>query len=320
MKTTKILLIIAILFSNTLFAQVTEAVEKINKVNTDTVSGWKKGGILNISLTQSSFTNWSSGGENSFSVSSIFNSFVIYRKNNSVWESNLDLGYGFLQQGKSGNFLKTDDKIIFTTKYGKKAFNNWYYSALLDIKTQMTPGYHYPNDSIRISDFFAPAYLLGAIGMDYKHEDHFSFFIAPLTGRVTFVMNQNLADAGAFGVDAAERDPLGKILVKGKTTRMEFGGYFRMLYKREIMKNVLFNTKLELFSNYLDNPQNIDVNWETLIGMKVNKLITVTITTQLIYDDDIKISIDKNSDGVPESVGARTQFKEVIAAGVSFKF
>lgn len=156
--------------------------------------------------------------------------------------------------------------------------------------------------------------------MDYKLSDKFSAFIAPATSKFTFVSDQFLADAGAFGVDPARYDSSGIRLIAGKNIRAEFGGYIRIMYKKDIMKNVSVQTKLELFSNYLKNPQNIDVNWENLISMKVNKFISATINTQLIYDDDTKIAIDKNNDGIIDEKGPRIQFKEVLGAGFSYKF
>jgi hypothetical protein len=157
--------------------------------------------------------------------------------------------------------------------------------------------------------------------MDFKPNDKFNLFIAPITGKVTIVNNQILADAGAFGVVKAVYDPITNLLVTpGKVVRTEFGGYLRMMAKFDIMKNINFQTQLDLFSNYLNNPQNLDVNWSTLTAMKVNKYISATITTQLIYDHDINIAVDNNSDGVVDASGPRTQFKEVLAVGFSYKF
>ena len=107
---------------------------------------------------------------------------------------------------------------------------------------------------------------------------------------------------------------------QGEQIRTEFGGYLRMFYKRDIMKNVSFQTKLDLFSNYLNNPENIDVNWETLFSFKVNKFISASLATQLIYDHDIMISVDDNDDGIIDAIGPRTQFKQILNIGFSYKF
>ena len=294
--------------------QVTEAEKNLRAKTADTLQGWKTGGVIAINLAQTSLKNWASGGQNSFATNGIFSAFANYRKGVTAWDNSLDVGYGLLKQGKNSSFRKTDDKIDFLSKYGKEAFKNFYYAAVLNLKTQMAPGYNYPNDSVKISDFFAPAYLLGALGMDYKPDAYFSAFIAPLTAKFTFVKNKALYDIGAFGV------------TPGKKVLSEFGGYLRAIYSRNdfksaLLKNVSFTTKIDLFSNYLDNPQNIVINWETLIAMKVNKYISVSFNTQLIYDDKIKIKVDRNNDGVLDDIpGSRTQFKEILGVGISIKF
>ena len=184
----------------------------------------------------------------------------------------------------------------------------------------MTAGYNYPDDSTEISTFLAPAYVLGAIGMDYKPNEVFTLFISPITMKMTIVNDQTLADAGAFGVEAAEYDDSGNLTKNGLSTRSEYGGYLRALFKKDIMKNVNLQTKLELFTNYTEEPTHVDVNWEVLIAMKVNKFISATISTQLLYDHDIDIAVDTDGDGNIDAAGPRTQFKEVLGIGLSYKF
>ena len=319
MKKIMTLFAVSVFFIN-INAQITELEEELKKVKKDTVDGWKKGGIISLNLSQTSLTNWAAGGQNSFATGGLVNLYARYKKGKGVWDNDLEIGYGLLKQGSNIDWWKTDDKIDITSKYGKRAFKNFYYSALLNFKTQFTKGYNYPNDSIRISNFMAPGYLYGAIGMDFKPSDELTVFLAPFTAKFTFVQDQLLADSGAFGVDPAGFDTQGNKIKNGKKSRSEFGGYIRLLYKKDLMKNVAFQTKLDLFSNYLENPQNIDVNWETLISMKVNKFISATLSTHLIYDDDTEIAIDNNNDGIIDEAGPRTQFKEVLAVGFSYKF
>jgi hypothetical protein len=314
------LLLFCIFIINAGYAQVTDAEKALRTQVPDSMLGWKKTGMFGLNFSQSSFTNWASGGQNSLAINSLFNITVCYRNQKSAWDNFLALGYGMQQQGKSGKPIKTDDKVEFTSKYGRTAYKNLFYAALLNFKTQMAPGYNYPNDSVRISDFMAPAYLTIALGMDFKKNDNLSVFAAPLTGRITFVNSQTLADAGAYGVDPAVYDTLGKMISSGKKSKQEFGGYIRLYYKAEVMKNVMFQSKVDLFSNYLKHPENVDVNWEALISMKVNKYISATLSTNLIYDDDVIITQDKNSDGVFEVNGPRIQFKEILAVGFSYKF
>jgi hypothetical protein len=217
---------------------------------------WSKGGVTNINFSQSSFTNWAAGGENSLSGTALLSLFAKYKKGENTWDNTLDLAYGMLQSGSTG-FRKNEDKIDFSSKDGRYAFKKyWYYSALINFKSQFSKGYNYPNDSVVISRFMSPAYLTAAIGIDYKPTDYLSLFISPLTSKTTFVSDQQLANTGAFGVTPARYDTVGGkyVLVEnGKTTLNQFGGYIRFILKKDIMSNVNFSTKLELFSNYLKN-------------------------------------------------------------------
>ena len=297
-------------FSFFTFGQVTDIEKNLRAQSADTLSGWKKGGVFSINLAQTSLTNWASGGQNSFAVNGFLSTFANYRMNKSVLVNTLDVGYGLLKQGSSG-YQKTDDKFDILSKYGYEAFKNFYYAALLNFKTQMAPGYKYPDVTTKISDLFSPAYLLGALGLDFKPSDHFSAFIAPLTLKVTFVNDKALSDAGAFGV------------TPGKKSFTEFGGYVRAIYtkadfKNELLKNVTFTTKIDLFSDYTHKPQNIVVNWETLLAFKVNKFLSASINTQLAYDDKIKIPVVRN--GTATSIGSLVQFKEILGVGFSYKF
>jgi hypothetical protein len=309
------------IFSSSLsFAQTDEAEKVLRTHQTDSTSGWKTGGILGLNITQTSLTNWAAGGQNSIAGNAFVSLFANYKNPKSSWDNSLDLGYGLQKQGKKSGTIKTDDKIDFTSKYGRLAKGKWFYAALLNFKTQMTEGYNFPNDSVIISDILAPAYLLAAAGMDYKPSQVFTLFISPITGKFTLVNDQMLANAGAYGVSAATYADDGTMLSAGEKIRSEIGGYLRAGLKADIMSNVNLSTKMDMFSNYLENPQNIDIGWETLISMKVNKFISASLSTHLIYDDDIKIVIDRNEDGVPEAEGPRIQFKEVLGVGFSFKF
>ena len=303
-------------FASASIAQVTEAEKKLRAVNADTIMGWKKGGLFALNLAQTSLTNWAAGGQNSAAVNGIFSAFGNYKQGKSAWDNSLDIGYGILKQGKDASPMKTDDKFDLFSKYGREAFKNFYWSGLMNFRTQMRPGYKYPDTENKISDLFSPAYLLLAAGMDYKPNPYFSAFIAPLTGKFTFVNDAELSAAGAFGV------------TPGQNSRSEFGGYLRAIFskndfKDEFMKNVAFTSKIDLFSNYGHNPQNIDITWENLIGLKVNKFISVNFNTVLMYDDDIKVPVDRNGNGEFESTeapGPRTQFKEILGVGFSYKF
>jgi hypothetical protein len=274
----------------------------------DSLKSWKKGAVSSLSFTQVSLTNWAAGGQNSSSGNMVLSAFANYKKEKLSWDNTFVLGYGLLKQGDDKSVIKTDDKIDLSSKFGYKMKKNLYLSALMNFKTQMTEGYNYPNDSVKISDFMAPAYLFTSVGLDYKWKERLSVFVSPVTAKMTIVNSDFLSDAGAFGVKVGEH------------FRNEMGGYIKMAYKQEVFKNVNLETKLDLFSNYVDNPQNIDVNWEVLVVMKINKFMTANFSTHLIYDDDVDVSIDNNGDGVIDEKGPRTQFKELLGVGLTYTF
>lgn len=307
------------------FTQTTEGEGGLKKSNLDTIIGWKKGGLVSVGFSQTSLSNWAAGGQSSFSLNGLVSIFMNYKGKIAAWDNSLDLGYGILQQGLKNSPRKTDDKIDLTSKFGLKAMPAWYYAGLLNFKTQMTPGYNYPNNYTAISDFLAPGYILGALGMDHKPNAWFGFFISPATTKITLVNNQKLANTGAFGVEPAIYDATGKEINQGKNMRSEFGGYLRILlnkgdFKAVALKGLSINSRFDLFSNYLNNPENMDVNWEVILGMKVNQFISVNINTNLIYDHDIAIGIDQNGDEIPDQFGPKTQFKEIIGVGLMVKF
>jgi hypothetical protein len=285
----------------------------------DTTKAWKKGGAIAINFNQTTLTNWAAGGQNSIAMNGLLNMFANYKKNKTTWDNSAELGYGFLRSGIHGPLYKSDDKIDLTSKWGHEAFYKVYYSALVNFKSQFSDGYNYPNDSVVISDFLAPGYLLGSIGLDYKPNDDLSLYVSPVTGKFTFVNRPDLADAGAFGVEPAELDTAGNIIKHGDRVRKELGAYITFKYKKKLWENISFNTKLDLFSNYFHDFGNIDVNWDVMLNMKVNKFLSVNVNTTLIYDDDIDVPIYDDNE-VVIGKGPRTQFREVLAVGLNFKF
>jgi hypothetical protein len=321
-KITYIYIFILLIFSGKTFAQ--------DSLARDT--SWKTGGVFNLNFNQTSLTNWAAGGENSIAANSLLNIFAKYKKNRCAWDNSLDLAYGLLKAGEK-DIRKSEDKIDLLSKFGYDANNKnkWFYTALFNFKSQFTTGYEYPTDTTKmlVSEFASPAYFLFALGMDYKLKDYFSLFISPLTLKATIVNNEDLADAGAFGVDKAEYDPAGIRIKAGENLRTEYGAYLNAKFQKDVLTNVNLLTKLDLFSNYSEDPQHIDVNWEVLIAMKINKYLSASINTQLIYDHDVTIQeydvvngfkIPKiNPDGTPVA-GPRVQFKEVIGVGLSMKF
>jgi hypothetical protein len=284
------------------YSQITEKEKELRKVETDTIVGWKTGIVTGVNLAQTALINWSAGGESSVAFNGLLSIFANYKDTTSEWDNSLDIGYGMLQQGK-GKFVKTDDRFDLLSKYGVKAFSDFNYTVLVNFKTQFAPGYQFPNDSVKISNFLAPAYLIGAIGLNYVPNAYFNAFLAPFTGKLTIVNDELLSAEGAYGV------------TPGKRLKGEFGGYARIIYTRSdfknaFLKNVAFTSKLDLFSNYLDKPQNIVFNWENMLAFNVNKYISFNINTHLMYDANIR-----NKGEV-----AKLQFKEILGLGFLLKF
>ena len=158
----------------------------------------------------------------------------------------------------------------------------------------------------------APGYANFSLGIEYAPVDYFNVYLSPIAAKMTFVNDQRLADAGAFGVKAAELDTSGNVLTRGLRFRNEIGAYFRLRFQKELVKNIEMKTRLELFSSYTNNPQNIDVNFENIFTFKVNKWFQASLQWNLIYDDDIDIRDSKGK------TGPRTQFKSVLGLGISY--
>lgn len=277
----------------------------IKKDPNDTIPKiWKTGGLFRMTFTQGAQDNWAAGGDKStLGLSSFFSGYAYYKKGKHAWDNTIDLAYGFLNTTSLGS-RKSDDKIDILSKYGYDVGKNWYLSGLVNFRTQFAPGYAYPADSppVLTSDFLAPAYLIVSPGLNYKPNDEFSFFISPATLRWTFVENDSLSAKGSYGVDT------------GKNVKLEFGAYSTISYTHKISANAVYTGRLDLFSNYAHNPQNVDVNLTNLLAVKVTGIITMTLAFNLIYDDDVKTV---KSDGTPG--GASAQLQELLGIGLAIK-
>ena len=262
-------------------------------LKSDSLLGWKTGGMFSLNFSQTSFsTNWQAGGNNSLSGLSLLNLQLKYTGSKTSWINVVDMKYGLTRQEEQSP-RKTDDNLELLSKFGFKASKNWYHSGSFSFKTQLAEGIEYKEDtSYVISRFMAPAYLMVSIGMDYKPSEYFSVLVAPLTGKITLVQDNELSSQGKFGVNP------------GKKSRSEFGGALKVLINKEIMKNVTFNSRFNTFVNYDENTQ-IDIDWQGTLTMKVNKYLATHILLQAIYDKD---QIDE------------LQFKEILGVGLTLTF
>jgi len=270
---------------------------------------WKCNGAVSLNFSQLSLTNWAAGGENSLAGNTLLQLSGNYDNGLMSWDNDLVLGFGMIRQGDDPA-RKSDDRIDLSSKFGYRASENWLYSGLLSFKTQFAEGYDRPGETDRskISNRMAPGYLNLSLGMDLKPDEHFAMLLSPVAGKVTFVLDEDLSAAGSFGLDPDKR------------IRAEFGGYIKISYQNEILKNVLLDTKVDLFSNYLERPQDIDVNWDLLLTLTVNEYLSAKLVTQLIYDRDIEFGSDTDGDGVDDTFEPGVQFKELFGVGLTYSF
>jgi hypothetical protein len=273
-------------------------------------SYWTSVGQATLGFSQISLSNWAAGGHESQSFNSRFNYRLNYRTpgNRTTWENIVDLRYGLINQ-KDRQTIKSDDLIDLSSKFGIRASENWAYSSLVSFRTQFAPGYRRPADTVKISDFMAPAYLNISVGMDHKFDNNIQFYLSPLAGRITYVLDEDLSNAGAFGVEPGEHK------------RYEFGGLLRALFRAELIENITAQSKLELFSNYLEKPQNMTVDFDTRINMRINQYISANLDIHMRYDENAIIRIDTTGDGnFDTTLPPRVQVKQVFGLQLSYSF
>ena len=272
---------------------------------TETAAGtspWTREGNLGLKLTQVSLTNWAAGGDNSVAFDFQGAYQANYKKGKHLWNNRLELAHGLNRTGEDGT-KKANDRIYLNSNYGYSIAKSWYASAFATFQTQFSPGYDYSiSKDISVSEFMSPAYLTTGLGFTYEPNKIFTVVLSPASWRGTFVLNDRLSDEGAYGVDP------------GKHLLSSFGANLKGEVRYEFMKNMTVYSRLDLYSDYLHKPQNIDVNWEVQINMAINKWFSTTLTTNLVYDDDVKIA---QKDGTK---GPRVQFKEILGVGLQFNF
>lgn len=300
-------------FAQTNTNQLTQSETAIGTVAKDTVKHWAWSGLYSASMTQTSLTNWAAGGNNNVNVNGLIKQLGVYSKNKWVWNNLFEANFGYNFQ--PGRDVKTDDRLEFTTRLDRELHNeNWRVSFFANFRTQFVDGFKDPDYVNPISKFMAPAYLTYGIGLTNTSIKGLSIYFSPVQVKQTFVLDSTLAADGVFyAIDA----PNVAILNGGGTYRTELGAYLDVIYKKAFSEQVEFTSKLNLFSNYLDRPQNIDVNWETLLLMKVYKNLSISLALHLIYDNDINVQ-DTNGDGLNNAPG--TQFKQILGVGLAYSF
>lgn len=275
--------------------------DKAVSTTTDTTSiGWKKKGNVSLLFNQSNFNNWIAGGENNLSGNIGVNYDFNYKKKDWAWDNKVVASYGLLKTKNASFEKKTDDRFEFNSVLGKKAYKNWYYSFFLNFRTQFTKGYIYGKDDFgkeirsESTNLFSPGYLTFGPGMLWKKSPNLKFNLAPLTSKITFVDKEfTLPNEAYFGVK------------QGETLRYELGFYASAYYKLNIITNVSAENTLNIYSNYLEETQNIDLDYSLAIVMRINRYLSTNIAFQAIYDDNAFQGF---------------QTREVFGLGVNFAF
>ena len=311
--------------------------KSLETTNKDTIA-WAHGGVLDIGINEGFLHNWAAGGElASMTVNGIFSGHLDRLHHREIWSNNLDLTYG-LTYAYSTGFLphKTDDRIDFTSKYGKRidTGKNFYFTGLFNFKSQFSKGRDYTMPDWQnnpTSDFFSPAYFTTAIGIEYRKGSDISFFLSPIAARLTLASKYYTSQAttGAFGIPY------------GKTSLFQLGAYFSGRYQVSLNKNMIFKTRLDLYSDYLakntkdtsgnvikDSPANISVLFDNLLSWKISKAFNIIIGATFIYDNHIPYSktyVDKTTglvtlkDDPGRDIGWM-QIKQVFTLGMEYKF
>jgi len=283
---------------------------------------WNQKNKAFVDINQVSFTNWNSGGSTSISGLLGVTSELNYRDKFFNWKNNVALRYGINKQ-EARELRKTDDLFEINSNMGYKpdSLSNWFYSARLNFRTQLTNGYNYPNIDEPISRLLAPGYLFFGGGMEYgKNIDKLSFYFSPITLKATFVLDEDLANTGSFGVKPAVLDAAGNIIVPGEQIRREVGVLITNSYEMEIIENINVKNQLSLYSDYINNFGNLDVDWRIDFDFKVNSFVRATLGSHLRYDDDVKTQIPSNIEGEFDEAGAKVQWKQFLGVGFAVDF
>ena len=294
-------------FSDMLERNANRSLTITRRVPPEDPSKWKLGGKISLDAYQMALRNWIRGGENTIALQTSLELYANYKNGYHIWESKGLFKYGAIRQG--GKSMRTnEDKIIVASNYGYKAFKRFYYSAQVEFKSQFAPIYEYNGNTktVLLSKFLAPATLTLGAGLEYKPNANNSLIISPLTSKNTFVLSDTVNHM--------------KYSVKAdRYVRSETGLYVKSMYKNKIWKNIELSSVAEFFSNYFNNPQNVDVDWTLELTLPINYYVRTTVSTEIVYDDDQEIPVYDN-DGKKVSTTKATQLKELIKLGVVFKF
>ena len=299
---------------------------------------WTSSLKTNVSLGQTSLTNWAAGGDNTVSLAAFIDANANYKKNEMFWNNRLQLDYGFLYASSKPIIQKNTDRIYLESKWGYKteAMKNFSFSANYDFKSQFAPGYEYKTPSVEglenlpmkdkvqawmdarkpLSGILSPAYTNLALGIDWTPAKWLSVNFAPLTGGFVIVEDVRFRQSYSMPLRKEWEGITEGVPTDGsqlRSARFEFGAQLKVDAKVNVNDNFSYSTQVVLFSNYLDKPQNMRVNWDNRIDWKLAKYFSFTVTTNLIYDDKVMIFSEKDG-----QTRQRVQFKESLAFGFTW--
>ncbi len=299
-----------LLFCQQLFAQLPRFTIPDSLLNKEEIivepeSFWRLTGDFRFNVSQVSLSNWVGGGESSVSLGSMVHLNLLYDREELIWENDVNISYGIIRQGDLiPGFRKTEDMFIFISKFRNRITNRWMITTILDFRSQMDEGFRFQQvpqtDSVavtKISNILAPGVVRPSVGLTFK-DPHLSITASPLAGKITLVLDDELAAVGSFG------------LMPGERVMAEVGSAINATYQRDFPNSIRLRTNLNIFSGF-DRFHEVDIIWDGLITFKVTRFISTSLSAQLIYDNNILIPQDDGPDR------KAVQFKNVL--NISFQ-
>lgn len=280
-------------------AESTRAIKK--EINDTSRKSWKTGGLFNISAGQGSLSNWAAGGDDfSLTVATSLNLWAFYKKEKHSWTNTLDVNFGYVKTTSLGS-RKNDDRFDAVTKYGYAISNHLHVATLVNFRSQFLKGYTY-KDNVKTyaSDFLSPGYIVFSQGFDYKAKKNLSVFLSPLTSRWIIVTNDSISSKGDYGV------------LPGREVQNHLGAFATINYQKSFNKHVSYRGRLDLFSNYKQNPENADLYMTNALSARFAKILAFSWNLDLIYDDDVRLFGKDNS-------SPALQLKSIVGVGLQVK-
>lgn len=272
--------------------------------------------INSLALSQTYLQNWTKGGESSFAAMLDLTAKATYNNTeaSTQWINAARVKFGTIATSEKG-FRKNHDQLEIDSKFNRNAWGKLGMSSTLYMKHQLAKGYSYTSDSaVLVSKFLNPGTMTIGIGAEYKPVEKTTFNIAPLSYKTTFVLDTAAVDQTIHGIPSDKR------------ARREFGLQVVVDNTFNPFKNLEITNRVRLFSNYINKPQNVDVDWEMIAEQRINWFFTIKLNLHLIYDDDILFQVyDDNNQPILHPDGSKrkspkAQFKEFLGISLSFKF